>query len=81
MCSLSRADRPGVAVNSCFMVLGSNLSRDTDYPEFFCGIPKSLEENIGLLSLLGRDHFQILSSLTVILLFDVCNMDTSCVVL
>jgi hypothetical protein len=56
----SEKDWIGVAVTllSCIReVFYSNLSRDIDYPKFYHGFPLSLEENAGIMPLLGYDHF------------------------
>jgi hypothetical protein len=56
-------------------VLGSNFSRDTEYPEYFGGFPQSLQANAGkgTLNQALADFFHMIfnSLLTVIKSFDV----------
>lgn len=44
-------------------MFGSNLGRDTGYPEAAQGLPQFLQANTGVVIRLGPDHFQILPSL------------------
>jgi hypothetical protein len=50
-------------MNSLTKVFGSNLGWDTGYPEVVHGIPQFLQTNVGVVTRLGHDHFQIFSNL------------------